>query len=56
VDEELERTWKDAVMAYFKILSKHLPGGTDDKYESPVKMSASRLKLNCSLLNMKQEC
>jgi hypothetical protein len=28
VSNELERMWKEAVMASFKVLSRHFPGGT----------------------------
>jgi hypothetical protein len=27
--DELERMWKEAVMAYFKVLSRNSPGGTE---------------------------
>jgi hypothetical protein len=33
VNNELERMWKEAVMASFKVLSKHLPGGPEEKHE-----------------------
>jgi hypothetical protein len=29
VNDELERIWKSAVTAYFKVLSWHSPGGTE---------------------------
>jgi hypothetical protein len=25
--------WKEAVVAYFKVLSRHLPGGTENHHE-----------------------
>jgi hypothetical protein len=33
VNGELERMWKDAVVAYFRALSLHLPGGTEENHE-----------------------
>jgi hypothetical protein len=35
VSDELERMWKEAVMAYFKVLSRHFPGGTEENHEKP---------------------
>jgi hypothetical protein len=32
---ESERMWKEAAMAYFKVFSWHLPGGTEENYENP---------------------
>jgi hypothetical protein len=29
---ELERMWKEAVLALFKALSLHLPGGTEESH------------------------
>jgi hypothetical protein len=29
VNDELGRMWKEARVTYFKVLSQHLPGGTD---------------------------
>jgi hypothetical protein len=33
VNNELERKWKEAVVAQFKVLSRHLPGGTKENHE-----------------------
>jgi hypothetical protein len=30
---ESRRMWKDAVVAYFKVLSQYLPGGTEEYYD-----------------------
>jgi hypothetical protein len=30
---KLERIWKEAAMAKFKVLSWHLPGGTEENHE-----------------------
>jgi hypothetical protein len=33
VNNELERMRKEVVMAEFKVLSRHLPGGTEENHE-----------------------
>jgi hypothetical protein len=33
VNDELEMTWSEAVVAYFKVLFQHLPGGTEENNE-----------------------
>jgi hypothetical protein len=33
MNNEMERMWKVAVMAKFKVLSQHLLGGTEKKHE-----------------------
>jgi hypothetical protein len=33
-ENELERIWKEAVMACFKLLSWHMPGGTTENHET----------------------
>jgi hypothetical protein len=33
-DNELERMWKEAVVAFLKVLSRHLPGGTEENDEN----------------------
>jgi hypothetical protein len=35
VNDELEKIWKEAVMAYFKVLSWHSPGGTEENHDKP---------------------
>jgi hypothetical protein len=35
VINELERIWKEAVMALFKVLSRYFPGGTEENYKKP---------------------
>jgi hypothetical protein len=30
----LEMTWKEAVVSYFKVLSRHLPRGTKENHEN----------------------
>jgi hypothetical protein len=33
MNNELERVWKEVVVAKFKILFQHLPGGTEENHE-----------------------
>jgi hypothetical protein len=35
VNDELERMWKEEVMAYLSVLSRHFPGRTEENYEKP---------------------
>jgi hypothetical protein len=37
VNDELERMWKEEVMAYFKVLSRHLPGRPAKTHEKLVR-------------------
>jgi hypothetical protein len=34
MNDEVERIWKEVVMAYFKILSRTLPEETEEKHDS----------------------
>jgi hypothetical protein len=40
--DELERIWKEAVLALFKVLSRHLSGGTEENHEEPVRKASFR--------------
>jgi hypothetical protein len=33
INDELKRTWKEAVVAYLKVLSQHLPEGNGEIHE-----------------------
>jgi hypothetical protein len=33
MNNDSERIWEEAVVAYFKLLSQHLPGRTEKNYE-----------------------
>jgi hypothetical protein len=33
MSNELEKMWKEAVVAEFEVLTRHLPGGTEEKHE-----------------------
>jgi hypothetical protein len=35
MNNELETMWKEAVMAAFKVISWHLPRGTEENHEKP---------------------
>jgi hypothetical protein len=35
VINEMERMWKETVVAYFKVPSLNLAGGTEEKHETP---------------------
>jgi hypothetical protein len=35
MNNELERIWKEVVMVEFKVLSQHVPGGTEEDHEKP---------------------
>jgi hypothetical protein len=35
ISEELERMWKDAIVTIFKVLSRYLPEGTEERHEKP---------------------
>jgi hypothetical protein len=45
VNDELERIWKEADVAKFKVTSRHLPGGTEENHKiHPLGYPASGLK------------
>jgi hypothetical protein len=33
MNNELERKWKEAIVACFKVLSRYLPGGTGENHK-----------------------
>jgi hypothetical protein len=35
MNNELERVWKEAIVTYFKILPRHLTGGTEENHGKP---------------------
>jgi hypothetical protein len=35
VNYKLEWMWKEAVLAQFKVLLRHLPGGTEENHKKP---------------------
>jgi hypothetical protein len=35
MNEEVERTWTEVVVSYFKVPSQNLSGGTMEKHEQP---------------------
>jgi hypothetical protein len=42
---KLETTWKKAVVAYFKILSQHWPGGTEENPKTSVRIAGFRAEI-----------
>jgi hypothetical protein len=38
---ELEKIWKESVIVYIKVLSRHLPGGIEENYKNLSKDSRS---------------
>jgi hypothetical protein len=32
---ELQRMWREAVVALFKVISQNFPGGTEESHENP---------------------
>jgi hypothetical protein len=54
---EVERVWKEAAIAIVKVLSRHLPGDTDENHENSSQDSRSLGRdMNEDLPNTKQEC
>jgi hypothetical protein len=45
VNNELERIWKNAVVVYFKVLSQHLPGGTEYNHKVPASIAGLRTNI-----------
>jgi hypothetical protein len=35
MNDELERMWNEGVVAHFKVLSQHLPEGTEENHKKP---------------------
>jgi hypothetical protein len=50
----LERTWKEVVMAYFEVLSRHSPEGTT-KFPARILDALAKIRI-WYLLNRRQEC
>jgi hypothetical protein len=42
MNDELERMWEEVVVNYFKALSRHSPGRTEENHEKPSGYSMSR--------------
>jgi hypothetical protein len=57
VNDELERTWKEAIVAYFKVLPRHPAGGTEENLENLSQCIRSLGRdFTRELPNTKQEC
>jgi hypothetical protein len=35
MNDKFERIWKEVIMAYFKMLSQYLPGGSEENHKNP---------------------
>jgi hypothetical protein len=44
VGDKFERMWEEAVVAYFKVLSRNLPGGTEENHQTFVGMAGLRVE------------
>jgi hypothetical protein len=53
VNDELEMMCKEAVVAEFKVLSQHLPGGTDEKSWSGYPVSGPRFEPETSRIRIR---
>jgi hypothetical protein len=42
---ELERIWKEAAVAYFKVLFRQMPGGIEENHEHIVRIVSLRLEI-----------
>jgi hypothetical protein len=48
VNDELERIWKASIMALFMVISRHLPGGTEENYVKPsLSVAGLRAEMMC---------
>jgi hypothetical protein len=59
VNYDLERIWKEVVVAYFDVLPWHLPGGTEVNHKKKTSVRISGLQAEnrtWDLTNTKQEC
>jgi hypothetical protein len=45
MNNELERIWKEAVVAYFNVLSRHLPGEAEENYEKSVRFAGLQAEI-----------
>jgi hypothetical protein len=52
-DNELGRIWREAVMASFKVLSRNLPGGTEEDHGN---FSQDNKKLETGRLSARHKC
>jgi hypothetical protein len=45
VNDELERMWKEAVVAYFKALSWHVPEDSTENHKKPLRIASLQAKI-----------
>jgi Mor family transcriptional regulator len=53
--KEMERSWKQAIVVSFKVLSSHLPRRTEQSYKKPHVIPCSRLNATLHLPNTNQK-
>jgi hypothetical protein len=58
LNAELEGTWKEATIAYFKEISRHVHGGNLEKARKKIltRYAVSGLIFEMDLMNAKQQC
>jgi hypothetical protein len=56
INSEFERTWKEDVIAQFKVLYQHLAGGTEDNHEKPQDCGALHVEILTRNLPNAKEC
>lgn len=44
MNRHFERIWKEVIMDYFKVLSWHFPGGTEENHEQFANLATSWLR------------
>lgn len=54
-NKEVERRWKQAIVAYFKVLPSHLPRGKEENYKNPHVSPRSSLNATLHLPNTSQK-
>ena len=52
LQSELRRIWVEADITYFKILSQHLPGQTDDNHMKQPKLAVTQPKIKSNISNI----
>ena len=48
-ERKLRRIWVEADITYFKILSKHLPGETDNNHTKQPKLAVNKSKIKSNI-------
>jgi hypothetical protein len=56
MNNELGRIWQKALVAHFKILSQHLPGGIEENHEKPIRIITLHLRFETVTCQIKSRC